>query len=69
MVAGNVELAPELAKIGKVMDIKNGTAIIQQGGDDSDVFLILRGSFDIVVNGRIVASRFPNYHVGGMISS
>lgn len=66
MVAGNVELATELAKIGKVNAIKKGKVIIRQGGDDSDVFLILTGSFDIVVNGRIVAIRFPNDHVGEM---
>lgn len=66
MVAGNVELATELAKVSKVIAVKKGKVIIRQGGDDSEVFLILTGSFDIVVNGRIVASRFPNDHVGEM---
>jgi predicted nucleotide-binding protein len=66
MVAGNKELATEIAMIGELLEIKAGTAIIQQGGEDSDVFLIITGSFDIVVNGRVVASRFPNDHIGEM---
>jgi CRP/FNR family cyclic AMP-dependent transcriptional regulator len=66
MVAGNAELAAEIATTGELLEIAAGTAIIQQGGEDSDVFLIVTGSFDIIVNGRMVASRFPNDHVGEM---
>jgi CRP/FNR family cyclic AMP-dependent transcriptional regulator len=66
MVAGNAELAEEIARIGELIDVKTDTAIITQGGDDSDVYLIVSGSFNIVVNGRVVAGRFPNDHVGEM---
>jgi CRP/FNR family cyclic AMP-dependent transcriptional regulator len=66
MVAGNAELADDIAKIGDLIEVKTGTAIITQGGEDSDVYLIVAGSFNIVVNGRVVAGRFPNDHVGEM---
>jgi predicted nucleotide-binding protein len=66
MVAGNAGLAEDIANIGELIDVKTGAAIITQGGDDNDVFLIVAGSFDIVVNNRVVAGRFPNDHVGEM---
>ena len=66
MVAGNAELATEIATSGELLEVKVGSAIIRQGDEDSDVFLIVTGSFEIVVNGRVVASRFPNDHVGEM---
>jgi CRP/FNR family cyclic AMP-dependent transcriptional regulator len=66
MVAGNAALAEQIANVSELMDVKTGTAIITQGNDDSDVYLIVAGSFDIIVNGRVVATRFPNDHVGEM---
>jgi CRP/FNR family cyclic AMP-dependent transcriptional regulator len=66
MVAGNAGLAEEISKIGELIDVKSDTAIITQGGEDNDVYLIVAGSFNIVVNGRVVAGRFPNDHVGEM---
>jgi CRP/FNR family transcriptional regulator, cyclic AMP receptor protein len=66
MVAGNAGLAEDIANIGELIDVTTGTAIITQGGDDNDVYLIVAGSFDIVVNNRVVAGRFPNDHVGEM---
>jgi CRP/FNR family cyclic AMP-dependent transcriptional regulator len=66
MVAGNADLAEEIARIGELIEVKTGTSIITQGGEDSDVYLIVAGSFNIVVNGRVVAGRFPNDHVGEM---
>jgi CRP/FNR family cyclic AMP-dependent transcriptional regulator len=66
MVAGNADLAEEIARIGELIEVKTGTSIITQGGEDSDVYLIVAGSFNIVVNRRVVAGRFPNDHVGEM---
>ena len=68
LIAGNVELANQVASIGELVDVTAGTAIIEQGGDDNDVYLIVAGSFDIVVNNRVVAGRFPNDHVGEMVA-
>jgi predicted nucleotide-binding protein len=68
LIAGNAELAERVASIGDLVDVAAGAAIIEQGTDDNDVYLILAGSFDIVVNNRLVAKRFPNDHVGEMVA-
>jgi CRP-like cAMP-binding protein len=68
LIAGNAELANRVASIGELVDVAAGTAIIQRGNDDSDVYLILTGSFDVVVNNRVVANKFPNDHVGEMVA-
>jgi CRP/FNR family cyclic AMP-dependent transcriptional regulator len=66
VVAGNADLAEHTASMGELIDVKAGTAIIEQGGDDTDVYLIVEGSFDIVVNGKSIARRIPGDHVGEM---
>jgi CRP/FNR family cyclic AMP-dependent transcriptional regulator len=66
IVAGNLRLAESIAAIGDVVDVPVGTVIIQQGGQDNEVFLIVAGSFHIVVNGKTLARRTTNDHVGEM---
>lgn len=67
IVSGNRDLAEELADRAELIDVAEGEAIILQGGDDNDLFLIVAGSFRIVVNGRDVASRGRGDHVGEMV--
>jgi predicted nucleotide-binding protein len=66
LVRGNEPLAERLAAIGELIEVARGAPIIEQGNPDSDLYLILAGSFDIVVNGRLVAKRGPTDHVGEM---
>ncbi len=66
MVAGNSPLAEELTSLVEVMVVKAGGTIIHQGASDNDIFFILTGSFSIVVNGRVIAQRSTNDHVGEM---
>jgi len=66
LVAGNTELAEQIAAAGELLDVNTGESIIKQGDEDNDTYLILAGSFDIVVNGRAINKRFPNDHVGEM---
>jgi predicted nucleotide-binding protein len=68
LIAGNTELADEVASIGELVDVEAGATIIEQGNNDNDVYLIVAGSFDIVVNNRLVAKRFCNDHVGEMVA-
>jgi CRP/FNR family cyclic AMP-dependent transcriptional regulator len=65
-VSGNAVLAEDIARTAELIAITTGTPVIEQGGDDNDIYLIVAGSFDVVVNGRIVARRFANDHVGEM---
>jgi CRP/FNR family cyclic AMP-dependent transcriptional regulator len=66
MVAGSLELAEWLADRVHLSELSAGGVLIEQGGSDNDVFLILAGAFDVVVNKRRVARRFANDHVGEM---
>jgi predicted nucleotide-binding protein len=66
LVAGNTELAEQIASAGELLDVNTGEFIIKQGNEDNDTYLILAGSFDIVVNGRAINKRIPNDHVGEM---
>jgi CRP/FNR family transcriptional regulator, cyclic AMP receptor protein len=66
LVSGVNALAEEIVALASPTDVRAGTTIIQQGGGDNDIFLILTGSFKIVVNGQKVAMRFANDHVGEM---
>ncbi len=66
VVAGNVALAEVLADLVEVMEVRTGETIIRQGGSDNDIFFILTGSFNIVVNSKTVAKRVANDHVGEM---
>jgi CRP/FNR family transcriptional regulator, cyclic AMP receptor protein len=66
LVRGDHDLASEFAKRATVIEVPAGEKIIAQGDSDNDLFLILSGAFDIVVNGRIVAARGRGDHVGEM---
>jgi predicted nucleotide-binding protein len=66
IVAGNTELAAAIAEAGELIEVPAGTRIIDQGGDDDEVYLILAGSFHIVVNDKTIARRIANDHVGEM---
>jgi CRP/FNR family cyclic AMP-dependent transcriptional regulator len=68
LVAGDDELAELIAAGGELIGVKTDDAIIQQGGDDNDVYFIVAGSFNIIVNNRTVARRFPGDHVGEMVA-
>lgn len=66
LVRGNDALAERIADVGELIEAKAGVPIMSQGGTGDDVFLILAGSFDILVHGRQVARRGAGDHVGEM---
>ena len=66
LVFGDAALARQLAERGSLTEVPPGVSIIEQGGEKTDVYFILAGAFDIVVNGRKVARRFSGDHVGEM---
>lgn len=66
IVAGNTELADELADIIELKQLNIGDTLIDQGGSDNDIYLIMAGRFDIIVNGRTIAQRAVNDHIGEM---
>lgn len=66
LVRGNDVIASRIADAGELVQVEPGTIVIEQGGSDNDVFLVLAGSFDIVINGRLIAKRGPGDHLGEM---
>ena len=60
------DLAVELAKRVTLKAIPAGTVLITQNAADRDLFLILSGTFSVIVNRRMVASRSAGEHVGEM---
>ena len=66
IVAGNRELAKELSDLVEIVAVSSDEAIITQDNDDNDLYLILSGSFRIEVNGKQVATRGRQEHVGEM---
>ena len=66
LVAGSAELAGELADRVTLRALPKDEVLIQQGGGDNDLFFLLSGMLDVIVNGRRVAKRGPGNHVGEM---
>lgn len=66
IVAGDRSLAEELAEIVELVEQSQGSTLIEQDASDNDAYLILSGTFDVVVNGRIIGRRLSGDCVGEM---
>jgi predicted nucleotide-binding protein len=66
LVQGSPDLASELFGSAEIVDYAPGRVLIEQGGADNDLFLILAGAVSIIVNGQEVAHRVAGQHVGEM---
>jgi CRP/FNR family transcriptional regulator, cyclic AMP receptor protein len=66
IVGGNVELAEELADRTTLRALDKGDTLIEQGATDNELFFVISGVLDVLVNGRRVAKRGQTDHVGEM---
>lgn len=66
MLRGAPGLAEEVSGRGELIEFAAGEVLIEQGDQTNDVYLILAGSCEVVVNGRRLAARGPGDHVGEM---
>jgi predicted nucleotide-binding protein len=66
LVSGNAELANEVCEKAELVAINEGDKLIEQDADDNDLYLLLAGTVEIVVNGRLQAKRTAGDHVGEM---
>lgn len=66
LVSHNRELAEQMADRLPLKSVAKAEVLIEQDGTDNELYLILAGSFDVIVNGRKVAQRRANDHVGEM---
>jgi predicted nucleotide-binding protein len=66
MVNGDRELAQALADSAELITVAPNTHLIEQNGEGNEVYFILAGAFNVIVNGRVVGRREKNDHVGEM---
>lgn len=66
LLAGIVGVAEQLAVAGQLQSVAAGDAFISQGATDTELFFIVVGAADIVINGKQVAIRHAGDHVGEM---
>jgi CRP/FNR family transcriptional regulator, cyclic AMP receptor protein len=66
ITGGDSTLASEIAGVAQLLQLSPGEILIRQDAADNDLFLIISGSFRVVVNGREVAIRCGGEHVGEM---
>lgn len=69
MVRGSEALAEELSKLVEVKELKAGEVLIEEGADDTDLYFILDGIFDIVVRGKRIGNRSAGTQVGEMAAA
>ncbi|MBY3514205.1 cyclic nucleotide-binding domain-containing protein [Rhizobium leguminosarum] len=66
IVARDAALAEELADLVELRELDVGQILIEQNGEDDDIFFIISGSFGIHINGRRIGGRGRGDHVGEM---
>ncbi len=66
VVRGDATLAAQLLKKVEVKEYPASEILMEQGGEDTHLAFILAGSVQILVNGRVMATRVPGDHVGEM---
>ncbi|MGB3835897.1 TIR domain-containing protein [Castellaniella sp.] len=66
LIVGNVALAKHFADAGSLVELDRRQTLIEQDAEDTDVYFIITGQFQIRVNGREVATRGRGEHVGEM---
>lgn len=60
------EMADDLAAVVTLEEFKEGAYLAKQDGEDTDMFFLLTGKVDIIVNDRVLAMRSAGEHVGEM---
>jgi CRP/FNR family cyclic AMP-dependent transcriptional regulator len=67
LIPGDVGIARELLRAGRLREFAAGDIIIEQGANDQAIYLILHGKVDVRVNGsKRVKSRGPKEVIGEM---
>lgn len=66
LAKGDVALAEAIANRAGLRAFAKGEALIEQGGEDNQVYILISGACDVIVNGKLVNRRGPGDHVGEM---
>lgn len=66
LLAGVNGGSARLAEVGQLLEVKAGESLITQNDPETDVFFIVAGSVDVIINGKMIAIRKVGDHVGEM---
>lgn len=66
LLAGLDGVPAHLAAVGELLEVTAGESFITQNDPQTDVFFIVAGSVNIIVNGKVVNTRRVGDHVGEM---
>lgn len=66
VLGGDREAAERLADAGSLVQLDIGSVLIEQNASDDDIYFIIHGSVDVLVNGQTVATRTGGEPVGEM---
>ena len=66
LVNGNKEFASAIAQKGEIVGFGPGDNIITQGEHDQDVYFIIAGEANVIINGSELYSRGPGISIGEM---
>lgn len=66
IVHGSDEIASELCRCSKLLELKQGEVLISQDGEENEIFFVISGCVHVVINGRLQAVRHAGTHVGEM---
>jgi len=66
IVGGCQEISAELLGCSEILCLKPNIEFIKQGDYDTDIYFIIMGSVDIIINGRNITMREASTHIGEM---
>src|SRR4051812_40050324 len=69
IVANEAAVAEKLARVGQLVEFKPNETIVEQRGNDTDVYFLLSGEANVFVNLRHVATRTAGAVVGEMVAT
>lgn len=68
MVRGDADLAGKIASVATCMELAVGDTLFEQSSDGTEIYFLLAGVVEVVINGRRIALRAAGTHVGEMAS-
>jgi len=66
IVGGSKEIANELVQCSEILCFESNMELIKQDDYDTDLYFIIMGGVDIIINGRTITMRDASNHVGEM---
>lgn len=63
---GSAQLIDDIISAGECIEFPAGAELIQQNGEENELYILIAGTCDVSVNHRTVAHRGPGDHVGEM---